>query len=117
MVLAADHGDRAVLVEPAAGVAPGTFAEGTDASARTIAYEEFAAIPLRVGRVTGPEGAGATRVDLGDREVVVPGEWTTGTVLVVRLAAADAGTGEVVGFGPGRPVRVTEEIPLGAKVR
>jgi len=117
MVLAADHGDRAVLVEPPAGVAPGTYIEGATAGARTISYEEFASVPLRVGRVTGPESPGSTRVDLGDRAVVVPGGWSTGTVVVVRLAAADAGTGEVVRFGPGLPAQVTEEIPLGAKVR
>jgi len=117
MVLAADHGDRAVLVEPSPGVPPGTFVEGTDAGARTITYEEFASVPLRVGRVTGPVGPDASRVDLGDREAVVPGDWPRGAVVVLRLPSAEATTADVLRFGPGRPVEVREEIPLGAKVR
>ncbi len=117
MILAADRGDAAVLVVPPAEVAPGAFAEGADASARTIAYEEFASVTLLVGRVEGTEPDGTTRVSLGDRSVAVPGPWKAGTVLMVRLPRADSAAAEVVRFAPGRPAEVTGDVPLGAKVR
>jgi methionyl-tRNA synthetase len=117
MVLAADHGDRAVLVSPARGVAPGTFLDGTGPKDRTISYDEFATVPLRVGRVVGQGTPGSSRVSLGEREVTVPGDWAAGTVAVVRLRSADAPEGELLRFGPGQAAEVTEEVPLGARVR
>ena len=117
MVLAADRNDEAVLVEPPSVVAPGTYLEGTGANDRTITYDEFAAIPLRVGRVTGPAPGGGSRVDLGDRTATVPGDWPKESRVVVRLSGPDAATGELLRFGPGLAASVPVEAPLGARVR
>ena len=117
MVLAADDNDRAILVEPPASVAPGTYLEGTGTSDRTIAYEEFAALTLRVGRVIGPATDGGSQVDLGERVVTVPGDWPSGARGVVRLSEPGATAGRLLSFGPGLSARVPEEAPLGAKVR
>lgn len=117
MVLAADHNEGAILVEPPPGVAPGTYLEGTGPEDRTISYEEFAAVPLTVGRVIGPEAGGGSRVDLGERDVTVPGDWPSGARVVVRLPDPHGRTGQLLTFGPGLPARVADEAPLGAKVR
>jgi methionyl-tRNA synthetase len=117
MVLAADVGDRAVLLAPPDGVPSGAFVEGTTEADRTISYDEFSATPLLIGRAERPGSGETTRFDLGGRDVEVPGLWPPGTIGVIRLASADAPTGEVVAFGPRLPVRPTEEVPLGARVR
>ena len=117
MVLAADHGDRAFLLEPGTQVVPGTYLEGTAAGDRTITYDEFASVPLRVGRVRGPAAEGRTEVEVGGRAVTVPGHWGSGTSVVVRLDSEDGTTGQVLGFGPGRPMVVAPGVPPGAKVR
>ena len=117
MVLAADVGERAVLLTPPEGVAPGSFIIGAAATDRTITYDEFSRTPLSVGRVVGPGGDGRTRVDLGGREVEIPGEWTVGTVGVVRLREADGATGEFLAFGPGKLARPSEDVAVGSKVR
>ncbi len=117
MVLAADHADRAVLVEPPAAVAPGTYLAGATASDRTISYEEFAAFPLVVGAVAGVTEDGRTRIDVGGRAVTVLGTWEIGSRVVVRLVARDADAGELLAFGPGLPARVPPEVPVGATVR
>jgi methionyl-tRNA synthetase len=117
MVLAADVGDRAVLLAPPAEIPPGAFVAGATEADREISYDEFARTPLAVGRAIGPLGPGATRFSLGSREVTAPGDWSAGTEAVVRLARADATTAEVLSFGPGAPVRPSEPVPEGAKVR
>ena len=117
MVLAADDNDRAILVEPPSGVAPGTYLEGTGPTDRTIAYDEFAALTLRVGRVAGPGAGGGSQVDLGARVVTVPGDWPPGARVVVRLPDPQGSVGQLLTFGPGRSARVPENAPLGAKVR
>lgn len=117
MVLAADHGDRAVLLEPPASAAPGTFVVGAGPSDRTISYEEFSTFVLRVGSVVGKAEGGGTRVDLGGREVIVSGEWAPDGRVVVRLAGEDATRGELLALGPGQAIRVPAELPPGAKVR
>ncbi len=117
MVLAADHGDRAVLLEPPASVRPGTYLEGAGSNDRTISYEEFAAFPLRVGKIVGRSTPSGQRVDLGDREVTVPGSWPEGKHVVVRLPHPEATDGTLLAFGPDLPVGVPEETPLGSKVR
>jgi methionyl-tRNA synthetase len=117
MVLAADVGERAVLLAPPDDVPAGTFAEGTTEADREISYDEFSRTPLAVARVQGTELDGRTLVDVGGRAVSVPGVWPTGVSVVVRLSAPDAATGEVLAFGPGLPVRPSEELPSGTKVR
>ncbi len=117
MILAADVGDRAVLLAPPDGVSPGAFVDGATEADRTISYDEFSATPLRVGRATGPAPSGSTRFDLGGHEVVVAGDWPAGTMGVVRVSAEDAPTGELLSFGPSLPVRPSEEVAPGARVR
>lgn len=117
MVLAADAGERAVLLAPPDGTAPGEWITGAGPSDREISYEEFAVAPLAVGRVVGPVPPGDTLVDLGTRTVEVSGTWSPGDLVIVRLLATDAARGEIIGFGPGRAARPTEPVPIGAKVR
>jgi methionyl-tRNA synthetase len=117
MVLAADVGERAVLLAPPEGTPPGAFVAGTTETDRTISYEEFSSTPLLVGRALAPGAAGTTRFDLGEREVDVAGDWSPGTWGVVRLPAADGPSGELIAFGPGLAVRPSEEVAPGARVR
>ena len=117
MVLAADHADRAVLVEPPAEVPAGAFVHGAGPNDRTISYEEFASLPLRVGRVEGPGAAGGSRVSVGEESVSVPGTWPTDASVVVRLAAREGEGAAVLEFGPGLPARVDPAVPAGARIR
>jgi methionyl-tRNA synthetase len=117
MVLAADGGDRAILLSPADSVEPGRFAEGAGPDARTITHEEFSTVSLVVGRVSGPPANGWTPVDVGGTSVSVPGSWPVGTVGVVRCDRPEAAEGELVAFGPGLALQPAEETPVGAKVR
>ncbi len=117
MVLCAEKEDRAVLLAPPDEVSSGTFLEGTDEKTRTISYDEFASVPLKVGRVVETDAEGSSRVDIGGRVVTASGAWPRDALVVVRLPSADATTGEVLRFGPDRPLRVTEDVPVGATVR
>ncbi len=117
MVLAAESGDRAVLLAPPPDVAAGTYVDGPGADARTIAYDEFATATLQVGRVAGPPEGGSTPVDVGSGTVRVDGSWPEGTIGVVRRGAPDAPTGEFLAFGPGRTASPSEPVPLGARVK
>jgi methionyl-tRNA synthetase len=117
MVLAADVGERAILLAPPEGTPPGAFVEGTSEADRTISYEEFASTPVVFGRAVGPGGAGTTRFEIGGREAEVSGTWAEGTSGVVRLRGVGATTGEVLAFGPGLAVGVSGEVPVGARVR
>lgn len=117
MVLAADAGDRAVLVAPPSGVPPGAFVRGASATDREISYEEFTNVSLAVVRAVGPGEEGSTRFDVGGREIQVPGEWAPGTVAVARMAGREALVGELLDFGPGRPARPSQDVPIGSRVR
>jgi methionyl-tRNA synthetase len=117
MVLAADVGERAVLLEPPADIAAGAFVTGASEADRTISYEEFAATPLVAGRAVAPGENGTTRFDVGGREVEVAGTWSTGTLGVVRLRTPDATRGDLLEFGPGLAVRLPTDVPVGARVR
>ncbi len=117
MVLAVDVGERSVVLAAPAGTPPGSFVTGAAAADRTISYEEFASIPLVIGRATGPAPDGATAADVGGRSVVVPGTWAIGTWGVVRLAGPGSDRGEFLSFGPDRPVGPASEVVAGAKVR
>jgi methionyl-tRNA synthetase len=117
MVLAADVGDRAVLLAPPDGVPPGTWIDGASESDRNISYEEFSSTPLTVGRSLGPADAEGTRFDLGGSEVFVVGSWAPGTVGVVRRPGADATTGALLAFGSAGPARPSAPVEPGARVR
>ncbi|MCI4336250.1 MAG: methionine--tRNA ligase [Thermoplasmata archaeon] len=116
MVLAADSGDRAVLVRPPNGVAAGLYADGTNEADRAITYDEFQATPLVVGTVEGGD-ADRSRVEVGGRLVTVPGSWETGARVIVRLASEGAAEGVIVSFGPGLALEPASELPDGTKVR
>ena len=117
MILAADAGERSVLVAPPDDVAPGTWLAGSSGADRTISYDEFASVPLLVGRATGPAGSGRTAFEVGGRTVSVEGAWPAGLVAVVRLAESGASDGSLLSFGPGRAVGPIADVPTGAKVR
>jgi methionyl-tRNA synthetase len=117
MVLAADAGERAVLLAPPDGVAPGTLIEGSTATDREITFEEFGRTPLLLARVQGVEPDGRSRLDVGGRPVSASGAWPPGATLVVRLPDADAASGTVLSFGPDLAVRPSEILPAGSKVR
>lgn len=117
MVLAAESGERAVLVEPPETVAPGTVVEGVAEFPREIRYEEFERYPLLVAHVLGPDGAGRVRLDVGGREASAAGEFEVGSTLVVRSSPTDAGRIEVITFGPGLPLRSLSTLTAGARVR
>ncbi len=117
MVLAADQGDRAVLLTPPENVAPGTFLAGRGSDDRTISYDEFSSVALRVGRIVGPAEAGSSRVDVGSGALTVAGDWEAGTLGVVRLPDEGSTIGEWLAFGPARPVGLSEAVAPGARVR
>ncbi len=117
MVLAGELGERAVLLVPPDGVAPGRFSEGRGAGDRQISYDEFARSPLAVGHVQGVEPDGRTRVDVGGAAVSVPGSWPVGSSVVVRRRSSEDAAGEVLAFGPDLPVGTAERLPSGARVR
>ena len=117
MVLAADAGERAIILSPPEGTPAGTFADGADADARTVTHDEFSSVSLVVGKAQAPAPGGGTLVDVGGSVVRVSGEWPVGTVGVVRRDAPDASSGTFVSFGNGRAAGVAEAVGLGAKVR
>jgi hypothetical protein len=117
MLLASEAGERSVLLSPPSGLAPGALIEGARATERTISYEEFASVPLRIGRVQGPHSSGGREVDLGDRVAIVPGEWPLNAMVVVQLDGPEAGQGKVLAFAPGGAIHPLSEVPVGAKVR
>jgi methionyl-tRNA synthetase len=117
MVLAVDDGERAVLLAPPDDVAPGTFVEGRGAADRTITYDEFASVPLRVGRITGTAPDGERLVDVGGQTVRVPGQWPEGALGVVRLDGTNDDHAEWLSFGDGRAPRPAEAVEPGSKVR
>jgi methionyl-tRNA synthetase len=117
MVLAAEAGERAILLAPPEGTPPGTYLEGRGPSDRTITFDEFAATTLTLGQVTGPSGEGRVRVDVGGKEVEVSGAWPTGEWVVVRQAPGEEARAEPLAFGPGKGPHPSEAVAVGAKVR
>jgi methionyl-tRNA synthetase len=117
MVLAAEAGERAILLAPPEGTSPGTFLEGRGLSDRTITFEEFAATTLTVGQVTGASGEGRVRIDVGGKEVEVLGPWPVGEWVVVRQAPGEEARAELLAFEPGKGPHPSEPVAIGAKVR
>jgi methionine--tRNA ligase beta chain len=117
MILAAEAGDRVELLRPPRDVAPGARVAGVPDSVPRLAFAEFEKTPLVVGRVAGPETDGRVRVDVGSgREVTSRGTWATGISVVVRLAP-DSNEGEILAFGPDRPLEPAPDLPPGSRVR
>ena len=117
MVLAAEAGERAVLLAPPDGTPPGTYLQNRGPSDRTISYEEFSATSLTVGRVTGPSAEGRVRVEVGGAEVEAAGAWDAGEWVVVRRVPGGGGEVELLAFRPGHGPRPSEPVAVGAKVR
>lgn len=117
MILAAGSDIRPVLLEPPDGVGPGEFVEGRTAADRTITHQEFSSYTLAVGQVADPPGSFGSSVDLGSGRCEVAGRWAAGTTLVVARRPTDAPDGRVLSFGPGRAVRPSEPVAVGALVR
>ncbi|MCI4367945.1 MAG: methionine--tRNA ligase [Thermoplasmata archaeon] len=117
MLLAADDGTRARLLTSPATASPGSGIEGTSGSPRVIRYEEFERTPMLVGRSVGPSEGGGCRLDVGGREVTVPTLVPLGTLVVVRLVAAEASTGSVLQFAERGPILPDPELAPGSKVR
>ncbi len=117
MVLAAERDGRPVLLAPPAGTAAGALAPSASREDRTISYEEFSSYRLRVGRVTGSDPNGRSRVDVGGSTVEVDGTWPADAWGVVVTRPAEAAHGSVITFGPGSLVQPAEPVPPGAAVR
>jgi len=117
MVLAAESGDRAVLLAPPTGIAPGTYLEGRGSSDRTISFEEFVSTPLTVGEVVGPSGEGRARVNLGNAEVEILGSWPAGATVIVRRVTTGGMRAEALAFGPASGPVPSEPVAVGANVR
>jgi tRNA-binding EMAP/Myf-like protein len=117
MVLAAEAGEHAILLEPPNGVSPGTYLDGRTATDRTISYDEFASTSLTVGQVTGSSGEGRIRVDVGGAPIELPGSAPEGTWVVVRSSSGPSARSELLSFGGSRYPRPSGPVPAGAKVR
>jgi methionyl-tRNA synthetase len=117
MILAAEGPERPVPLTGPEGTVPGKFVDGGGPGSRTITHAEFAAVPLVVGRILAPASNGRSRVDVGHGTVEVPGAWPTGELVVVRRDRADGPTGSVLAFGPSAPVRPSEAVPPGTRIR
>ena len=116
MVLAADSGEKAILLRPPAEAPPGTGLAGAAGEAGPMTYDQFERRPLAVGRVAETR-ADRSRVDLGSRAVEVPGAWPVGREVIVRLDGVDAATGTVLAFEGFGPVDTGMELSPGTKVR
>ncbi|MGA7923796.1 MAG: methionine--tRNA ligase [Thermoplasmata archaeon] len=116
MLLAADNGERALLIEPPEGVEPGTLVDGAAADAPTIGYAAFDSTPLRIGRVERREGSELV-ISIGDREVRATEVARPGDLVVVRLTSPDAASGTVLTMAGGRLIRPDGASPSGSRVR
>lgn len=117
MLLAADDGERAVLLTPPAGAAPGTPLLPGAPGPGSVSYSAFESAPLVVGSVSGEGPAGTTQVDVGGRSVLVDGTFSRGSAVVVRLDAPGAEHGVALAGPDGAPVAPSSPLPPGTRVR
>lgn len=118
MLLAADDGERAVLLDPPSGAAPGTRLLPSTGPSAPVSYAAFEATPLVVGRITAAAPSGGWSVDVGTRTVIAEGEATPGPSVVVQLDGPEAGHGRLlsaIGHGPVAPSSAS--LPAGTRVR
>ncbi|MCI4361350.1 MAG: hypothetical protein L3J91_06560, partial [Thermoplasmata archaeon] len=73
MVLAADDGTRAHLLEPVASAPVGTPLLVAPVGGPAVSYADFERTPFVIGRATGSRG-GTSTVEIGGRSAEVPGE-------------------------------------------
>ncbi|HEV8049801.1 MAG TPA: methionine--tRNA ligase [Thermoplasmata archaeon] len=116
MILAADVGGKAALLEIPEGVEPGQTIGPLGAPARAIAYSEFEATPLLVARADVPSPAGGRSVSAG-RPITVDREVPAGASIVVRLASADAPEGSVLAFDDAHLLLAPPTAAPGTRVR
>ena len=116
MLLAADAGDRAVLLTPPPSATPGTRVTPHTNATGTISYDVFERGPILVGRVADSTG-GSSRVDVGGRQLSVAGGWPAGTEVVVRLDSAGSDSGAVLAVEGHGAVATGQALPPGTKVR
>ena len=116
MVLAADDGARAHLLEPPAEAGPGAPVTRAPVGSPTVGYADFERTPIILGRVVR-SSAGAVEIDVGARSVRALGDWPVGTTVVVRVLPGEPAEGEVLATGPGAPVRTAADLPPGTRVR
>jgi methionyl-tRNA synthetase len=117
MVLAADSGDRAVLLTPPDATAPGTALAGTRPDAPSIRYEDFERSPMVVGRVVSDPIGGKVEVDVGGQTVTMVGSLPAGTAVVVRLPSSAEDEGEILTFGADGPLAPDPSLAPGIRVR
>jgi methionyl-tRNA synthetase len=116
MVLAADDGTRAHLLEPPPESPVGAPLAGAPVGSPVVSYAGFERTPMLVGRV-GPSDEGHSEVDVGGRTVRVAGAWPSGSQVVVRITVTEPAEGEVLAAGPTAPVRAASGLPSGTRVR
>ncbi|HXQ94445.1 MAG TPA: methionine--tRNA ligase [Thermoplasmata archaeon] len=116
MILAADVGGKAVLLEIPEGVEPGQGLLPPGSPARPIAYAEFESTPLLVGRGESPAPSGGPVVTT-TRSVVVDRPVPAGAAVVVRLASADAAEGSVLAFDDAHWLQAPAAAAPGTRVR
>ena len=117
MVLATESDGRIALLEPPDSAAPGSVVDGGASGPEAIEYSVFDARRLLVGRVTATAQGGRSRVDVGGRQVDVPGTWDPGSPVIVELPGEDSGDGRVLAFAPDGPVKPGPGVPIGSRVR
>lgn len=117
MLLAADDGERAVLLAPSAGTSPGQPLLPPASAPGTVSYASFEATPLVIGTVEGESTPASARVRVGDRSVVVDTRPPDGAVVVVRLDGVGAEHGTVLAAPDGALVTPSAEVPAGTRVR
>jgi methionyl-tRNA synthetase len=116
MVLAADAGERAILLRPPPEAPPGTGLAGAVGEPGPLRYDQFERRPLFVGRVLDATDE-RSRVDLGSRTVEVPGRWSPELEVIVRLDGVDGTTGSILSIEGYGPLDTGARLPPGTKVR
>jgi methionyl-tRNA synthetase len=116
MILAADVGGKAALLEIPDGIEPGRALSSTPPSSRPISYSEFESTPLLVGRAEPSVGPGASSVSVG-RAIVVDRTVPLDSRVVVRLAGPESPDGSVLGFDDEHPLKAPAAAALGTRVR
>jgi methionyl-tRNA synthetase len=115
MLLAAESDGHVYPIRPPAGSPPGTPLAGAGPELPRLSYDQFTAGPLLVGAVS-VAGDSSSRVDVGGREVEVPGRWEPGLRVVVRTGGPED-RATVLTLEPGGALEVDPVVPPGTRVR